>query len=154
MSEFLGEDPSAYLNGYWLTDLSNFSSYVFQRIPDLNWCGFYLVSGETLRLGPFQGKPACMEIRIGRGVCGRAFQEKKSLLVPDVDQFPGHIACDSASRSEMVIPLLWSEEAPWGVFDLDSPKVDSFQEKDQKLIEDWLNVLKISIKKNHMRPPW
>ena len=130
----------AYLTGQWLTDLANFSAFVFDQLPDLNWAGFYLDDGKTLRLGPFVGKPACTEISYQRGVCGAAFREKRALLVADVHEFPGHIACDSASRSEMVIPFTAEGEC-LGVFDLDSPSLDRFREADRELVTTWLSLL-------------
>lgn len=139
--------------GQWLADLANFSAFVFQRLPDINWAGFYLFNGQKLILGPFCGKPACTEIKIGRGVCGAAFAEKKALLVSDVQEFPGHIACDSASRSEMVIPLVKNGEA-FGVFDLDSPSLSRFSETDQKTVEEWVSFLvaKLEAKTIQFRP--
>jgi L-methionine (R)-S-oxide reductase len=144
----------AYLTGHWLTDLSNFSAFVFHTLPNLNWAGFYLFDGEKLRLGPFVGKPACTEIRLGRGVCGSAFVEKKALIVPDVQAFPGHIACDSASRSELVLPLLAGEEC-YGVFDLDSPTLARFQEGDRIGVEGWLRALYERLPREiHRSRPW
>jgi len=130
----------AYLNGHWLTDMANFSAFVFHTVPHLNWAGFYLFDGATLRLGPFVGKPACLEIRPSRGVCGTAFAEKKAQLVADVAAFPGHISCDSDSRSELVLPLLAGNEC-FGVFDLDSPRTDRFHESDQRGLQKWIAVL-------------
>lgn len=133
-------DLKAYLTGHWLTDLANFSAFVFHALPDLNWAGFYLDHGDKLRLGPFVGKPACTEIAYGRGVCGSAYSNKETLLVADVHAFPGHIACDSASRSEMVIPFMINEVCV-GVFDLDSPTPGRFTERDRAILEQWLKVL-------------
>jgi GAF domain-containing protein len=133
-------DLEAYLTGRWLTDLANFSSFVFHALPNLNWAGFYLYDGATLRLGPFMGRPACTEIRPGRGVCGTAFTKKEPLLVPDVSEFPGHIACDSASRSELVLPLLANGSA-FGVLDLDSPSLARFHDSDRAGLELWLGAL-------------
>lgn len=130
----------AYLTGRWLTDFANFSAFVFHSLPDLSWCGFYLDSGGRLDLGPFVGKPACTEIRPGRGVCGKAFAERRALLVDDVQEFPGHIACDSASRSELVLPLFSGQDC-LGVFDLDSPLLSRFREDDQETLEGWLEAL-------------
>jgi len=133
-------DLEAYLTGRWLTDLANFSSFVFHALPDLNWSGFYLFNGEKLVLGPFAGKPACTEIKVDRGVCGTAFSRRKAILVPDVDAFPGHIVCDSASKSELVIPLIDGDSC-FGVFDLDSPKLSRFREQDRAGLELWLAAL-------------
>lgn len=129
-----------YLTGHWLTDLANFSAFVFHSLPDLNWAGFYLFDGAKLKLGPFVGKPACTEIRVGRGVCGSAFAKREALLVPDVNEFPGHIACDSASRSELVLPL---RDA--GVLDLDSPSLNRFGESDREGLALWLAALERKI---------
>ncbi len=130
----------AYLVGHWLTDFANFSAFVFQSMPAINWTGFYLSDDQSLKLGPFAGKPACTEIRFGRGVCGTAFSEQRPLLVPDVVAFPGHIACDSASRSEMVIPL--AQAGKWfGVFDLDSPDLERFGPEDLAGVQLWLRAL-------------
>ncbi|MGE3262848.1 MAG: GAF domain-containing protein [Bacteriovoracia bacterium] len=140
--------------GQWLADLANFSAFVFQRLPDINWAGFYLFDGQKLILGPFCGKPACTEIKIGRGVCGTAFTKKKTLLVSDVHEFPGHIACDSASRSEMVIPLI-KNGAAFGVFDLDSPSLNRFSEMDQKAVEKWVSFLMEKIESKIIQSrPW
>jgi len=141
-----------YLGNHWLSDLSNFSAYVFHTLPGLNWCGFYLDDGKKLVLGPFQGKPACVEIAYTRGVCGAAFTQQKTLIVPDVHEFPGHIACDSASRSEMVVPLLIDGKC-LGVFDLDSPELGRFGEPDKLLVENWqTHLLKRST--NLTFTPW
>lgn len=105
------------------------------------WVGFYLVKGDELVLGPFQGPVACTRIRCGRGVCGTAWAEAKTLVVPDVDAFPGHIACSSRSRSEIVIPLVRPEGGVWGVLDIDSDELNSFDEADVRYLEElcgWL----------------
>jgi len=99
-------------------------------LPDLNWAGFYFVRGDELVLGPFQGRPACSRISLGKGVCGTAAAQRRSVLVPDVEAFPGHIACDTASRSELVVPLLTADEV-FAVLDLDSPIVGRFDAQDQ-----------------------
>ena len=111
-------------------NLANLSALLFDALDDLNWAGFYTLEGETLVLGPFQGKPACIEIPIARGVCGAAVREDKAQLVPDVHAFPGHIACDSASRSELVIPLHRNGRVV-AVLDLDSPTLARFTEADR-----------------------
>jgi L-methionine (R)-S-oxide reductase len=154
MQNLLGDNPKPYLTGFWPTDLANFSAFVYHSLPRLNWAGFYLYTGKKLQLGPFQGKPACMEIALGKGVCGNSFVAHKSILVPDVHEYPGHIACDSASRSEMVVPLLWGGDQPWGVFDLDSPERDRFSIDDQKLVMDWLKILETSVQSRHPQSPW
>ncbi len=110
--------------------LANASAVIAQAFPDANWVGFYLTAGEELVVGPFQGKPACVRIGWGKGVCGRAAAEKKPQVVPDVHAFPGHIPCDGASRSELVIPFLAPGGEVAGVLDLDSPLPGRFTEED------------------------
>jgi L-methionine (R)-S-oxide reductase len=111
-------------------NMANTSAFLFQSLTELNWAGFYVLRGEELVLGPFQGKPACVRIPVGRGVCGTAVAERRSIIVPDVHAFPGHIACDSASRSELVVPLIQGE-AITGVLDLDSPVPGRFDDEDR-----------------------
>ena len=118
----------------YCANLSNLSALIFQTLDDLNWAGFYLREGETLVLGPFQGRVACIEIPLGRGVCGTAAEEDKTQLVPDVHAFPGHIACDGASNSEIVIPLHRGGEVV-GVLDIDSPLLGRFSETDKAGLE-------------------
>lgn len=118
-----------HLDRYWFTNLSQASALLFDVLPEVNWVGFYLYKDQELVLGPFQGKPACMRIKIGRGVCGTSAVEKQTIVVDDVDQFPGHIACDSASRSEVVIPLEKNGQLI-GVLDVDSPKLARFDQQD------------------------
>ena len=108
---------------------ANFSALVFHGVPDLNWAGFYFFDGAELVVGPFQGKPACVRIAIGKGVCGTAAATRKSQLVPDVDAFAGHIACDSASKSEIVVPLI-ENDVLIGVWDVDSPTLNRFDAED------------------------
>ena len=115
-------------------NLANLSALLWGAVPDLNWAGFYLLEGETLVLGPFQGKPACIEIPLGRGVCGTAAAEDRTVPVPDVHAFPGHIACDGDSRSELVVPL-HSGGGVIGVLDLDSPVEGRFTEEDVRGLE-------------------
>lgn len=117
-----------------VANAANTSALLFQMVPDLNWAGFYMLRGEELVLGPFQGRPACVRIAVGRGVCGAAAAGKVSVLVPDVHAFPGHIACDTASRSELVVPLLRDGEV-LGVIDLDSPREARFEADDQVGLE-------------------
>lgn len=133
-SKLLFQQHRALLTGRWLTDMANTSAFVFYGMPDLNWAGFYLLEGETLFLGPFQGKPACTEIHISKGVCGAAARERKTLVVPDVHEFPGYIACDAASQSEIVIPLIRGGELV-GVFDVDSPVKARFTDDDRNFLE-------------------
>lgn len=113
---------------------ANLSALVFHALPDLNWVGFYFFDGTELVVGPFQGHPACVRIAIGRGVCGTAAASRETQRVPDVELFPGHIPCDSASRSELVVPLYRGEQLV-GVFDLDSPRLDRFDADDQRGLE-------------------
>lgn len=134
------EELEAYLTGFWLTDLANFSAYLWASLADINWVGFYLDDGSCLRLGPFQGKVACTEIHPGRGVCGTSFAQRKSLIVDDVDQFPDHIRCDTQSRSEIVIPFFLGENCV-GVLDVDSPSLARFQAADQVMLEKALRIL-------------
>jgi L-methionine (R)-S-oxide reductase len=111
-------------------NLANAAAAIYHALPALNWAGFYLLRGQQLVLGPFQGKPACVRIPVGKGVCGTAAQRRKTVLVSDVHEFPGHIACDSASRSELVVPLIHGETLI-GVLDLDSPLLARFDAHDQ-----------------------
>ncbi len=125
----------------WLANLANTAALIYQRVPDLNWAGFYLRrEGGELILGPFQGKTACVRISVGDGVCGTAVAEEKAQLVPDVHDFPGHIACDPRSRSELVIPLRVSGDII-GVLDLDSPKLERFDEDDLKGMQNLMQIL-------------
>ena len=114
----------------WLANLANTSALIFHALPRLNWAGFYLWRGGELVVGPFQGKPACVRIKSGRGVCGGAVARRRSLVVADVLTFPGHIACDAASRSELVVPMLRGDTL-LGVLDLDSPQPGRFDEEDR-----------------------
>jgi L-methionine (R)-S-oxide reductase len=117
-----------------IANAANTSALLFMTLPDLNWAGFYFLRGQELVLGPFQGKPACIRIPVGKGVCGTAVERRRSILVEDVHAFPGHIACDAASRSELVVPLM-KDDAILGVLDLDSPKPARFDAEDQAGIE-------------------
>src|SRR5947207_5106372 len=112
-----------------IANAANLSALVFHSLPDLNWVGFYFYDGHELIVGPFQGQPACVRIALGKGVCGTAAETQQTLRVADVDAFPGHIPCDSASRSELVVPL-FKHERLVGVFDLDSPQLDRFDADD------------------------
>lgn len=111
-------------------NLANAAAAIYHALPSLNWAGFYLLRGPLLVLGPFQGKPACVRIPVGTGVCGVAAMRRQSVLVPDVHAFPGHIACDPASRAELVVPLV-RDDTLIGVLDLDSPVVARFDAQDQ-----------------------
>ena len=116
-----------------LSNMANMAALLYQSQPELNWAGFYLCKGETLLLGPFQGKPACVAIPFGKGVCGTAAASRQAQLVPDVHAFPGHIACDGASASELVIPLMQDGQV-LGVLDLDSPVPARFTLQDQQAL--------------------
>ena len=120
---------------------ANFAALVFHSLPDLNWAGWYWLRGQQLVLGPFQGQPACVRIDMGRGVCGAAAERRQSILVPDVHAFPGHIACDAASRSELVVPAVRADGTLLGVFDLDSPLPARFTPADQLGIEMAVRLL-------------
>ncbi len=123
-----------------ITNLSNASALLNEYLDNINWVGFYLVRDGELRLGPFQGKTACVRIKLGRGVCGTAVSEDKTQLVPDVHQFPGHIACDSASNSEIVVPIRFDGEVV-GVLDIDSPLFDRFSEEDKINLEESVRII-------------
>lgn len=134
--ETLIAQADALTNGvpHRIANMANLSALIFDTLEDLNWAGFYLLEGETLVLGPFQGKPACIEIPVQKGVCGAAVRENRSQLVMDVHQFTGHIACDCASRSELVVPL-YKDGRVFGVLDLDSPSLARFTEADRDGME-------------------
>ncbi|MED0996750.1 GAF domain-containing protein [Bacillus mobilis] len=123
-----------------VTNLSNASALLNQFLDRVNWVGFYVTEGNQLVLGPFQGMPACVRIPFGRGVCGVAAETKTTQLVADVHQFPGHIACDSASNSEIVVPIV-KEETVIGVLDIDSPEKNRFDEVDQRYLEKFVETL-------------
>jgi GAF domain-containing protein len=123
-----------------IANLANAAALLFESLEGINWAGFYLLEGETLILGPFQGKPACIEIPMGCGVCGSAVAEKRTLLVPNVHEFPRHIACDSASNSEIVIPLMKDREVV-GVLDIDSPNYSRFDERDRAGLEEFARII-------------
>lgn len=129
----------------WVCATANISALIYDLLPDLNWAGFYRVVGDQLILGPFQGKPACTRIAMGKGVCGTAWLTDSPQVVPDVHQFPGHIACDSASNSELVIPIHNRKGQFCCLLDLDSPSKDRFSHKDLNgilpsiaIFEKWL----------------
>ncbi|MBK7960151.1 MAG: GAF domain-containing protein [Bdellovibrionales bacterium] len=134
------QELESLLSGYWLTDLANFSAFLFEKVPDVNWVGFYLSDGKKLRLAPFCGKPACFVIPFANGVCGHAYRQVETLVVDDVDLFAGHIRCDSNSKSEIVIPLLISNRLV-GVLDIDSPKVARFTGEDRIFLEKAVRIL-------------
>lgn len=122
-----------------VTNLSN-ASAVLNTLGNLNWCGFYLLEGETLYLGPFQGNPACTMIPIGKGVCGTAVKEERVVVVPNVDEFPGHIACSSLSKSEIVLPIR-KDGHIIGVLDIDSPVFSRFGDEDKALLESAVTII-------------
>lgn len=117
-----------------IANTANVAALIWQIVPDLNWAGFYFMKGGELVLGPFQGKPACVRIAVGKGVCGTAVARRETMLVEDVHAFPGHIACDSASNSELVVPLIKGGKVH-GVLDLDSPKFARFDAEDRRAFE-------------------
>ena len=123
-----------------IANLANVSAAIWQEMDRLNWAGFYLMQDGILVLGPFQGKPACIEIPVGKGVCGTAVKERRTVLVEDVHQFPGHIACDSASNSEIVVPIFKNGEV-FGVLDIDSPYFARFTAEDREGLEALVKVL-------------
>lgn len=127
-----------------IANAANLSALLFMELEQVNWVGFYFLQGEELVLGPFQGKPACVRIPLGQGVCGTAAQSRQTRRVVDVEQFAGHIACDTASRSELVVPLIFKGDL-LGVLDIDSPVVDRFSESDQVMLEEVVRVYLDSI---------
>ena len=123
-----------------IANYANIAAALWQAMDGINWAGFYLLEANKLILGPFQGKPACVSIDVGKGVCGTAVSEGKSMVVPDVHAFPGHIACDADSRSEIVIPMIKNGKT-LGVLDIDSPILDRFDENDQVNLEKIVELL-------------
>lgn len=128
LEALISDEPSAIAN------LANASALLKHALPDTNWAGFYLFDGKELVLGPFQGLPACIRIPLSRGVCGTAAAERRTLVVGDVHAFPGHIACDAASNSEIVVPLLKNDRL-LGVLDIDSPLKDRFDDEERRFLE-------------------
>ena len=124
----------------FIANAANFSALVYNALPDVNWAGFYLLHEEVLVLGPFQGKPACVRIPLGKGVCGFAAKQCETVIVPNVHEFPGHIACDTASNAEIVIPLFDGERV-LGVFDVDSPTLKRFDDQDAEGLNELVTVL-------------
>jgi GAF domain-containing protein len=141
LAALLEGEPDAIANA------ANMSALIYQLVPDLNWAGFYFMRGPELVLGPFQGKTACVRIAVGRGVCGTAVERRTSIVVADVHAFPGHIACDSASRSELVVPLIKDGQV-LGVLDLDSPHPNRFDEDDregcERLVQIYLDASELN----------
>lgn len=123
-----------------ITNLANFSALLFNSMDNVNWVGFYLYDGNELVLGPFQGKPACVRLQLGKGVCGTSFQNNETLVVANVDEFPGHIACDAESKSEIVIPLEHNGKL-YGVLDIDSPIYNRFESDDKSNLDKLVNSL-------------
>ena len=140
--KIVAQQLSALVDGvpYEVANLANTSALLWQEMPDINWVGFYKMVDGALVLGPFQGKPACIRISVGRGVCGTAVAEDKVQLVYNVHDFPGHIACDCASNSEIVLPIHVNGEI-WGVLDIDSPLIGRFTEVDQAGLEEVVGIL-------------
>ena len=140
--EMAAKQATALMEGvpYEVANLANVSALLWQEMDGINWVGFYKMVDGALVLGPFQGKPACVRIPVGRGVCGTAVAEDRVQLVYDVHQFPGHIACDCASNSEIVLPIHVNGEI-WGVLDIDSPEIGRFTKEDQAGLEEIVKVL-------------
>lgn len=134
LQALIHDEPNAVAN------LANASSLLNHFLKDINWVGFYLFDGKELVLGPFQGLPACIRIPLNRGVCGTAAAELKTLVVEDVYAFPGHIACDAASNSEIVVPVIKDGQL-YGVLDIDSPLVNRFDQEDRKFLEQFVQIL-------------
>ena len=133
---FLEEEP------HYVSAMSNISALLMQTLEELNWAGFYLMRDGRLTVGPFQGKPACIHIEVGKGVCGTSVERDETILVPDVHQFPGHIACDSASSAEIVIPIHKNGKI-MGVLDIDSPKTGRFSGEDRDGLEEMVREMEI-----------
>ena len=144
------EDLNMQLEGlitsvpHLIANLANASALLYQYLEDINWAGFYLMEEGQLVLGPFQGKPACIEIPVGKGVCGTAVAQDKLQLVEDVNLFPGHIECDSASNSEIVVPI-HKGNGIFGVLDIDSPKFKRFTEEDAEGLQEFVRILENNI---------
>jgi GAF domain-containing protein len=138
----LNRELAALIDGipYETANLANASALLWQHLQGINWAGFYKMIDGKLVLGPFQGKPACIVIPVGRGVCGTAVAQDKTQLVADVHRFPGHIACDSASNSEIVIPIHVRGKI-WGVLDIDSPHLNRFTDSDREGLETFVGIL-------------
>ncbi len=147
----LAEQGRSLLEGErdFIANAANLSSLLYHSLPNINWAGFYLLKDDELVLGPFQGRPACVRIEVGKGVCGTAAKHRQTVVVADVHDFPGHIACDSESNSEIVVPLV-KEGNLIGVLDLDSPKLSRFDDEDARglneLVEIFLAATSVSLK--------
>ena len=142
----IAEQMRSLLDGveFEISNLANASALIYDSMDELNWAGFYILFDGKLRLGPFQGKIACTEIPVGKGVCGTAVAEDRTLVVPNVHEFQGHIACDSASNSEIVIPI-HKNGSIYGVLDIDSVAFDSFSDDDRKELEKCVKILENSL---------
>lgn len=142
----LNQQLAALVHGvpHKTANLANAAALLYHTLDDLNWAGFYLMEDGMLVLGPFQGKPACIEIQVGRGVCGTAAAEDRTQLVCDVHRFPGHIACDCASNSEIVVPIHACGQIV-GVLDIDSPSIGRFTEEDRAGLEEFVRVLETEL---------
>lgn len=140
--ELLVEQAKALVAGEsdWIANTANLSALLFDSLNNVNFAGVYRFENGELILGPFQGMPACVHIQMGKGVCGTAAQIEKTQIVPNVHEFQGHIACDSASNSEIVVPI-FKDDQLWGVFDFDSTKLDNFDETDKKYLTEIANVI-------------
>jgi L-methionine (R)-S-oxide reductase len=138
----LAQSVAALLEGErdFLANMANVAALLFEELPDMNWAGFYLLKGQDLVLGPFQGKPACTRIGPGKGVCGTAAQKRESVVVENVKKFPGHIACDAASKSEIVVPMLKAGQL-LGVLDVDSALLARFDDEDRAGLEEIVRLL-------------
>ena len=134
LDALIGDEPDAIAN------LANAAALLYHSLPEINWAGFYLMRKGELVLGPFQGRPACIRIALGRGVCGTAAARRAVVVVPDVERFPGHIACDAASRSEIVVPLQWDGRVV-GVLDVDAPRRARFDDEDRAGLERVAGIL-------------
>jgi L-methionine (R)-S-oxide reductase len=134
LTHLLGDERNLVANA------AQTAALVWHALPDLNWAGFYLLDGGELVVGPFQGLPACVRIALDRGVCGAAASRRTSIVVPDVHAFPGHIACDSRSRSELVVPIISADGTLRGVFDMDSPSPSRFDDADREGVERLVGV--------------
>ena len=130
-----------------IANAANFAALIYHSLPDFNWCGFYLYDGTELVVGPFQGKPACIRIALGRGVCGTAAQTRETQVVRDVNAFDGHIACDAASQSEIVVPLVRADGGLLGVWDVDSPSIARFDDEDRAGMEALCAVFMAAVDK-------
>ena len=145
----LAQELAALLAGEsdLIANAANAAALIFDALPEVNWAGFYFLKGGELIVGPFQGKPACVRIALGSGVCGTAAAQRRTLVVPDVYQFPGHIACDAASRSEIVVPLI-AGGTLLGVLDIDSPRPARFDEADVRGLESLAELLLLSVRES------